>query len=70
MEKNVIVDLLNEINDTVIHEFRLQLGTLIDNLSHVYRNGMLPGEVVKQKSKKKSNKSDLKFIASSVAEAA
>ena len=70
MKNKVIVDLLNEINDTVFHEFRLQLGTLINNLSHVYRNGTLPGEVLKQKYKKKSNKSDLKLVASSVAEAA
>ena len=29
----------------LIDEFRKQIGTLLDNLSHVYRRGTLPGEI-------------------------
>lgn len=52
----IIKDLLGELNQALIDDFRMQLRTLIDNLSHVYRNGTLPGEIVKRRSIKVNRK--------------
>ena len=55
MVNSVITALVKEVNDTIIHAFRLQLRTLVDNLCHVYNEGTLPEEVQKGNAKKKSH---------------